>query len=310
MQGLAGGSLAPLGLLLICLYLPGLSARSIGAPEEKASPRSGQPSFTSLSSSGQPQPKLDPLNNELPRALPRLGDSPPGGAGSEGPRGPPFWSPSPWLSEDPQQGVAAAAQEAGDYLEQEPPEALPYLPGGGPLPVASFAHVRQPSPETSRPQDSEPTWQPGSGPPGSEAEALAQGPFWFLTHSFLPALPGSSLNARASWGGGGAGTGWGARPMPYPSGIWGSNGQGSGAKLGVNGRNPVGIWGGNGRFPAGVWGGNRLYPAGVWGGNRLYPAGVWGGNRLYPAGVWGGNRLYPAGGWGGNRLYPAGGWGA
>ncbi|XP_051009549.1 uncharacterized protein C6orf15 homolog [Acomys russatus] len=311
MLSLAGGSRAPLGLLLISLYLPGLFARSIGAPEEKASPHSGKPSFTGLSNSGQPQPKLDPVNNELPRVLPQDSALPEGSSGL--PHGPAFWGPSPmepWLSEDPQQEMAAAAA-AEDDLEQVPPEGLPYLSRGSHLPEASSALVRQPSPEVSRPQDSEPRWQPGSRPPGTEAEAFAQHPFWFLSHRFLPSSPGRILNPGASWGGGGAGTGWGTRPMPYPSGIWGSNGQVSGTSMGGNSRFPVGSWGGNGRGPAGGWVGNGRGPAGGWGagrGNGRGPAGGWAGNGRGPVGGWAGNGRGPVGGWGGNGRGPAGGW--
>ncbi|XP_028743776.2 uncharacterized protein C6orf15 homolog [Peromyscus leucopus] len=299
MQGLAGGSRAPLGLLLICLYLPGLFARSIEAPEEKVSPHSGKPSFTSLFNSGQPQPKPDPVNNELPRVLPRLPESPEDGTLPEGesemPSQPPIWGWSPmdyWLSEDPQQGMEAAAE---DYPEQVRPDVLPYF---------SSAY------EASGPEDSEPTQLPGSSPLRTEAEAFAQHPFWFFIHRLLPGLPWGILSPSGSWGGGGAGTGWGRRPMPYPSGIWGSNSQLSGTSLGVNGRHPVASWGTNSPYPVGSWGGNGPYPAGSWGGNGPYPAGSWGGNGLYPAGSWGGNGPYPTGSWGTSCRYPAGSWGA
>ncbi|ERE88296.1 uncharacterized protein C6orf15 homolog isoform X2 [Cricetulus griseus] len=176
MQGLAGGSRAPLGLLLVCLSLPGLFARSIGAPEEKISPQAGKPSFDSLklgtADLGQPQPKPDPANNELPRALPRLAESPPDGAlpeeDSEELSQPSFWEGSPtesWFYEDPQPGMEAAAE---DRLEQVLPETLPYLSRGSPGPVAFSA--------TEASEDSE----PDSSALRTEAEDFAQHPFWFL----------------------------------------------------------------------------------------------------------------------------------
>ncbi|XP_021073097.1 uncharacterized protein C6orf15 homolog [Mus pahari] len=324
MQSHAGGSRAPLGLLLICLCLPGLFARSTGAPEEKVSPHSGQPSFTSLLNSGQPQPKPDPVNNELAGVLPRLSESPQDGAlpegGSEVPNGPPFWglpfwgSPpmESWPSEDPQQGMAAVAE---DQLEQVLPEALPYLSRGGRLPEASSAGLRQPSLEASYPQDSEAGPQSGSSSLETEAEAFAWSPFWFLIRKLLPGSSGRILRPGTSWGSGGAGTGWGTRPMPYPSGIWGSNGLISGTSLGGSGRYPVRIWGRNGWYPGRIWGGNGQYPpVGILGGNGQYPpVGIWGGNGRYPpVGIWGGNGGYPPVGiWGGNGRYPpVGNWGA
>ncbi|XP_052018977.1 uncharacterized protein C6orf15 homolog [Apodemus sylvaticus] len=306
MWSLAGGSRAPLGLLLICLCLPGLFARSIGAPEEKVSLHSGQPSFTSLSKSGQPQPKPDPVKNELPGILQRLSESPQDGilpeGSSEVPSGPPFWGPPPmesWPLQNPQQGIAAE-----DQLEQVLPEALSYLSRGGPLSEASSA---QPWPEASYPQDAGP--QAASTPLETEAEAFAQRPFWFLNHKVLPGLSGRILSPGTSWGSGGAGTGWGTRPMPHPSGIWGSSGLVSGTSLGGNGWYPAGILGGNGRYPVGSWGGNGRYPVGSWGGNGRYPVGSWGGNGRYPVGSWGGNGRYPTGSWGGNGRYPTGSWG-
>ncbi|EGW09069.1 uncharacterized protein C6orf15 homolog isoform X1 [Cricetulus griseus] len=300
MQGLAGGSRAPLGLLLVCLSLPGLFARSIGAPEEKISPQAGKPSFDSLklgtADLGQPQPKPDPANNELPRALPRLAESPPDGAlpeeDSEELSQPSFWEGSPtesWFYEDPQPGMEAAAE---DRLEQVLPETLPYLSRGSPGPVAFSA--------TEASEDSE----PDSSALRTEAEDFAQHPFWFLFRRLLPGFPWGILSP---WGGGGAGTAWGRRPMPYPSGIWGSNSQLSGTGLVGNARYPPGSWGGIGWNPAGSWGGNGWNPAGSWGGNGWNPAGSWGGNGWNPAGSWGGNGWNPAGSWGSNgwnRLPP------
>ncbi|XP_075834814.1 uncharacterized protein C6orf15 homolog [Microtus pennsylvanicus] len=271
MQGLAGGSQAPLGLLLICLYLPGLFARSIGAPEEKISPHSGKPSFASLfkletAGLGQPQSKPDLVNHEPPRVLPRFPGFLQDGALPEVPSQPPFWGEYPmefWLSEeDPRQGMGAAAE---DRLERALPEALPYLSRGRPLPMASSAY------ETYGPEDSE-SVQPGSSPLRTEAEAFAQHPFLYFIHRLLPGFPWGILSPSASWGAGGAGTGWGRRPMPFPSGIWGSNSQ------------LAGSWGGNGRYPAGGWGANGRYPAGSWGSNGRYPAGSWGSNGrcVYP----------------------------
>lgn len=185
-----------------------------------------------------------------------------------------------WLSEeDPQQEMEAAAE---DHLERVLPEALPYLSRGRPLSMASSAY------EASGPEDSE-SAQPGSSSLRTEAEAFAQHPFLYFIHRLLPGFPWGILSPSASWGGGGAGTGWGRRPMPFPSGIWGSNSQ-------LAGRHPVVSWGPNGPYPAGSWGNSGWYPAGSWGGNSRYPAGSWGGNSRYPVGSWGGN------GW--NRLPP------
>lgn len=181
------------------------------------------------------------MNNELPGVLPRLSESPQDGSlpkgGSEVPGGPPFWGRPPfwgpppmesWPSEDPQQGMFADAE---DHLEPVLPEALSYLSRDSPLPEASSAHVKQPSPEASYPLDTEPEPQPGSRSLETEAEAFARSPFWFLVHKLLPGVSGRILNPGTSWGSGGAGTGWGTRPMPYPSGIWGSNGLVSGTSL-------------------------------------------------------------------------------
>ncbi|XP_038199786.2 uncharacterized protein C6orf15 homolog [Arvicola amphibius] len=323
MQGLARGSRAPLGLLLICLYLPGLFARSIGTPEEKISPHSGKPSFTGVFKLGtaglaQPQPKPDLVNHEPPRGLPRFPGFSQDGALPEVPSQPPFWGEYPrefWLSEeDPQQGMEAAAE---DRWERVLPEALSYLSRGRPLPMASSAY------EAYGPEDSE-SVQPGSSPLRTEAEAFAQHPFLYFIHRLLPGFPWGILSPSASWGGGGAGTGWGRRPMPFPSGIggsdsqlagrhpvvsWGPNGLYPTGSWGNSGRYPTGSWGGNGRYPAGSWGGNGRYPAGSWGNNGRYPVGSWGSNGRYPAGSWGGNGSYPAGSWGGNGRYPAGSWG-
>uniref|UniRef100_A0A8C6RJS6 Uncharacterized protein n=1 Tax=Nannospalax galili TaxID=1026970 RepID=A0A8C6RJS6_NANGA len=280
MQGCTTLSRPPLGLILVCLCLPGLFARSVGTAEEKVSPRLGQPSLTSISHSGQPQSKPDPVSNDIVGAFPRLNVSPPDGplpvAGLEEQSWPPSRGPptmESWLSEDPWQVMAAE-----DQLEQVPPEGLSYLSSGHP--------AGQPSPEASHPHDSEPRRLPVSSPLGAQGDIFAQRPFWSLIHRLLPGLPWGVLSPSVSWGGG-AGTGWGTRPMPYPSGIWGSNSQVPGTSWVGNGQYPAGSWGGNGRYPAGSWGGNGRYPAGSWGGNGRYPAGSWGGNGRYPAGSWG-----------------------
>ncbi|XP_062952292.1 uncharacterized protein C6orf15 homolog [Cynocephalus volans] len=273
MWGRVAGSCAPLGLLLVCLHLPGLFARSIGVVEEKASqnlgtnlPLPGQPSLTGASNSERPHPEPDPRSNNLARVPLMLHTRPSDGAQPAGGSGGQRWPPSgglpamdSWPSADPWQVMAAAAE---DQLGEVVPEGLSYLSsavalplGSGPLPAESFAHFAGPSPEASLfHQDSESRQPPRSNVLGAQREILAQRPPWSLIHSVLPGHPWGTLNPSVSWGGGGPGTGWGTRPMPHPVGIWGINNQFPGTSWGNINRYPGGSWGNVNRYPGTSWG--------------------------------------------------------
>nr|XP_020010548.1 uncharacterized protein C6orf15 homolog [Castor canadensis] len=293
MQGCVAGSWVPLGLLLVCLHLPGLFTRSIGSVEEKTSPNVGtnlpllgQLSFTGPANSGQPQAKPDPGSNDVMGVLPPDGPLPAKGSGMQ--RWSPSWGMPPaesWPSDNPWQMMAAIAE---DYLAEALPEALSYLSsagaiplGSGPLSAASSAHPEQSLSEASRRQDSEPRRLPHSNLLGAQGEVIAQRPFWSLIHRLLPGLPWGSLNPSVSWGGGSPGTGWGTRPMPHPLGIWGINNQFPGTSWGNINRYPGGSWGNINRYPGGSWGNINRYPGGSWGNNGRYP----GVNNQFPPGV-------------------------
>uniref|UniRef100_A0A8C3VWL3 Chromosome 6 open reading frame 15 n=1 Tax=Catagonus wagneri TaxID=51154 RepID=A0A8C3VWL3_9CETA len=267
MQGCLAGSWAPLGLLLACLHLPGLFARSISVAEEKVSrdsginlPLPGQPSLTGPSNSEHPQPKLDLGPNDLAKTSPNpdaslsLGSLLAGGSGVQ--RWPPVGGlPAvDWPSEDPWPVMAATVEDhAGEVL----PEELSYLSrvaalprGGGPL----LPHPADPSAEASLlRQDSESRRPPRSNMLGAQGEIRAQHPLRFLINRirrpFLPGYPWGTLNPSVSWGGGGPGTGWGTRPMPYPVGIWGNSNQ-----------YPITSWGTISRYPGISWGNINRYP--------------------------------------------------
>ncbi|MBZ3870256.1 hypothetical protein SUZIE_107030 [Sciurus carolinensis] len=287
MPGRAAGSWVPLGLLLVCLHLPGFFARSIGAMEEKVSPHLGtnmpllgRPSFTGPTNYGHPEPKPGSGSNDLMGLPPKSNVPPPDGpqpvGGSGVQRGPPSrWPPLvSWPSEYPWQMMAAANE---NQLGQMPPEGLPYLSsagavalGGHPWPVASSAHPMQPSSETALlHQDSESGQLPRSNLLGAQGQALAQRPLWSLIHRILPGLPWGTLNPGVSWGGGGPGTGWGTRPIAHPSGIWGINNQ----------------------FPGSSWGTLNPYPGNNWGNIHLRP----GVNNQFPPGVLHPPGFFPAG---------------
>nr|XP_012290819.1 uncharacterized protein C6orf15 homolog [Aotus nancymaae] len=289
MQGRMAGSCAPLGLLLVCLHLPGLFARSIGVMEEKVSqnlgtslPQLGQPSLTGHFNSEHPQPSLDPRSNDLARVPLKLSAPPPDGLPPAGGSGVQRWPPSrglpavdSWPPKDPWQMMAAVAE---DHLGGVLPEELSYLssvaalpPGNGPLPGESSADTTDPS---SRAlvlyQDSESRQLPPSNPLGAGGKILSQRPFWSLIHRLLPGHPWGTLNPSVSWGDGGPGTGWGTRPMPHPGGIWGINNQPPGTSWGNINRYPGGSWGNINRYPGGSWGSIHLYP----GINHPFPPGV------------------------------------
>ncbi|XP_008062414.1 uncharacterized protein C6orf15 homolog [Carlito syrichta] len=277
MQRCVAGSLAPLGLLLICLYLPGLFARSISVVEEKASqnlgtnmPLLGQPSLTGSSNTEHLQPAPEPKSNNLARVPLKLNtplsDNFQPAGGSAVPRWPPSGGLSTvgyWPSEDPWQMMVASAE---DYPEEVLPEGQSYLSSAtalpldnDPLPKEYLAHSAGPSTEASLLHHSKESRRPSrSNPLGSQGEILAQRPPWSLIHRILPGHPWGTLNPSVSWGGGGPGTGWGTRPMPLPAGIWGNQFPGS-------------SWGNINRYPGGSWGNINQYPSAGWGNVRPYP---------------------------------------
>ncbi|XP_019487342.1 PREDICTED: uncharacterized protein C6orf15 homolog [Hipposideros armiger] len=294
MQGCVAGSRAPLGLLLVCLHLSGLFARSIGVVEDKVPqdlgtnlPLLGQPSLTGPSNSEHRRSKPGPGDNDLARVLlkpntsPSDGSQPAGGSGFQG------WPPSEglpsvdsWPSEDPWQMTAAGAE---DHVGEVLPEELSFLSravalplGEGFLPAGSSAHSAGPSPEASLfhrdPQSRQP---PRSNVLGTQGESLAQRPPWSLINriqqSLRPGHPWGTLSPSVSWGGGGPGTGWGTRPMPHPVGIWG-----------INNRYPGASWGNINRYPGTSWGNINQYPGTSWGNSNWYPGTRWGNIHLHP----------------------------
>uniref|UniRef100_A0A2K6FLG8 Chromosome 6 open reading frame 15 n=1 Tax=Propithecus coquereli TaxID=379532 RepID=A0A2K6FLG8_PROCO len=263
MQGSVAGSWASRGLLLLCLLLPGLFARSINVVEEKVPqnlgsglPLLGRPSLMGPSTSEHPQPAPALRSNDLARAplkldAPLLGSSQP--AGHPGvQRWPPLGGPAvdSWLSEDPWQMVAAAAEDGPEAL----PEGRSYLSSAVALPLGSgrlpefTARAAGPSSEAALLlQDSESRRPPRSL--GAQGEILPQRPPWSLIHRVLSGHPWGTLSPSVSWGGGGPGTGWGTRPMPHPAGMWGSNTL----------------------FPGTGWGSINRYPGASWGNGHLHP---------------------------------------
>ncbi|XP_026270122.2 uncharacterized protein C6orf15 homolog [Urocitellus parryii] len=299
------GSWAPLGLLLVCLHLPGFFARSISAMEEKVSPHLGtnlpllgQPSFTGPTNYGHPQPKPNSGSNDLERVPLKPNVSPPDGSQPVVRRWPPSWGPPLgfWQSEDPWQVMDAANE---DQLGEMPPEGLPYLSsagavplGGRPLSVASSAHPEEPSSETSLLQKNSESGQlPRSNLLGAQRQALSQHPFWSLIHRLLPGLPWGTLNPGVSWGGGGPGTGWGTRPIARPPGTWG-----------IHNQFPGSIWGNINRYPGSIWGNINRYPGSIWGNINRYPGSIWGNINQYPGTSWGNIHLRP----GINNRFPPG----
>ncbi|XP_014638477.1 PREDICTED: uncharacterized protein C6orf15 homolog [Ceratotherium simum simum] len=315
MQGHAARSWAPLGLLLVCLHLPGLFARSIGVMEEKIPqdlrtnlPLLGQPHLASLPNSEHPQSRPDPGSNDLARAPLKTNASPldsfqPAGR-SEVQRWPPseeLPSMDSWPSEDPWPMMAATVEDLGGEVL---PEELSFLSNAvalpldsGPLLAGSSAHSVDPSLEASLlHQDSESRPLPRSNVLGTQGQILAQRPPWSLINRIrkplLPGRPWGILNPSVSWGGGGRGTGWGIRPMPRPMRILGSN------------KCPITSWGNINRYPEGIWGNINRYPGGIWGNINRYPAGSWGNINRYPGGSWGNINRYPGGSWGNINLQP------
>ncbi|XP_043763927.1 uncharacterized protein C6orf15 homolog [Cervus elaphus] len=261
MQGRVVRSRAPLGLLLVCLHLPGLLARSIGVMDEKVPrdlgislPLLGSPPLTGPSNAEHPQPKPAPGPNDLARAALKPNLSPPHGSQPVGGPGVQGWPPSggllsmdSWPSEDPWPMMAAAVE---DHVGEVLPGELSYLSrvaalpaGSRPWPTGPSAHLGDPSRESSLfHRDSESRRPLRPNVLGSPGDILARSPLWALINRLrqplLPGHPWGTLNPSASWGGGGPGTGWGTRPMPYPVGIWGNIHQ----------------------YPSTSWGNMPLYP--------------------------------------------------
>ncbi|XP_003422496.1 uncharacterized protein C6orf15 homolog [Loxodonta africana] len=295
MQGRMAGSWALLGLLLFCLHLQGLFARSINAVEEKVPldlgtnlPLLGQPSLARSSDSEHPKPKPDAGSNGLARSplKPRMSLY----DGSQAARGsgvqkwlPPEGLPSvdSWPPEGPWPVMAAAVEDhPGDLL----PEGLSYLAsavalplGSGLLPEGSSAHFAGVPPDASLlHQDPELRRPPHPSPLGAQGEIPVLRPLCALINrirqSLLPSHPWGTLNPCVSWGGGRPGTGWGTKPMP-PS--------------------HAGSWGINNQFPGSSWGNSNRYPGGSWGNSNQYPGGSWGNINRYPGATWGNIRLPP-----------------
>ncbi|EHB16041.1 hypothetical protein GW7_04760 [Heterocephalus glaber] len=278
MQGRVAARRALLGLLLVCLHLPGLLARSLRATEEKGSPHPvwgtdlpvpGQPPFTGRANAGRPQPSVDPGPDDVV-GRPSKFSAPPGGPPAAGRAGRQMWPPSwglppaeSWHPEAPWPMVARAAEE---HLEQALPEELAYLSSAGApalysgsLLAALSGKAAQPSPEAlPDPQGLEARWLTLVSQLGAQGELLAQRPFWSLIYRLLPGLPWGALNPSVPWGGGALGTGWGTRPMPYP-------------------------WGSHNRFPGNSWGNINRYPGNSWGDNSRDPGASWG--NIPPRGV-------------------------
>ncbi|XP_053459127.1 uncharacterized protein C6orf15 homolog isoform X2 [Nycticebus coucang] len=194
MQGRVVGSWAPWGLILVCLHLPGLFARSISAAEEKVPqnlgtnlPLIGQPP---LASSEHPQHGPDPRSNDLARAPQKLDAplfsrfQPAGGSGMQ------RWPPSgglpavdSWPSEGPWQVMAAEADNGLEEALLEGPAylsnaAVPSL-GSGPMPEEFPVHPAGPSREAALlHQDLESRRPPRSSSLGAQGEILARRPPW------------------------------------------------------------------------------------------------------------------------------------
>ncbi|XP_036724823.1 uncharacterized protein C6orf15 homolog [Balaenoptera musculus] len=279
MQGHVAGSRAPLGLLLVCLHLPGLFARSIGVVEEKFPrdlginlPLLGQPSLTGPSNSEHPQPgPNDSAIDSLQRnASPSHGSQPAGGAAVQ------RWPPSgglpsmdSWPSEDPWPTMAAVVK---DHVGEVLPEELSYLssaaalpPGSGPLPAETSAHPADTSPEASLLHEDPESRRPlHSNVLGAQGKILAlRPPRSLISKIRWPVLPGhyfGSLNPRICWGGKGPGTGWRPNRLPYPMGIWGNSNQYTSTSWGSINPYPCTTWGIINRYPGTSWGNSHLHP--------------------------------------------------
>ncbi|XP_037374545.1 uncharacterized protein C6orf15 homolog [Talpa occidentalis] len=301
MQGRMVRSWAPLGVLLICLHLPGLSARSIGAAEEKAPQDSGtnlllpgQPSSTGPSNSEHPQSQPELKSNDLRSAPLNPNASPSDGSQAAGGPGVQSWAPSEglsyvdsWAYEDPWQMMAAGNE---DYVGEALPQELYFFsndadlpPGSGPLPAGSSGHPTGAQPETSLSQKDPESTQPPLSNTGAQEQTFTQRPFWNFINKIRQALlsgrPCGLLKPRVPLAGKGPATGLGTRPMPHPGVLGGI-------------KNPNTGWGNINRFP-GISGGNMNQFPGITGGNMNQFPGIGGGiinripgiNNLFPPGV-------------------------
>ncbi|KAG8514822.1 putative protein C6orf15 [Galemys pyrenaicus] len=222
MQGRMVRSWAPLAVLLVCLHLPGLPARSIGAAEEKA-PQDletnlllpGQSSSTGPSNSEQPQSKPEPESNDLrsvplnPKASQSDGSQP---AGAPGVQSWLSWGlphVDSWTSEDPWQMTATGDE---DYVGEALPQNMYFFsnngdlpPGSDPSPAASSEHPTGAQPETSLSQKDPDSNQSSPSNMGAQGETSAQRPFWNLINrirqSLLPGRPCGLLKPRGPLGG-------------------------------------------------------------------------------------------------------------
>ncbi|XP_075409942.1 uncharacterized protein C6orf15 homolog [Tenrec ecaudatus] len=292
MQGHMVGTWALLGLLLVCLHLPGLFARSINAVGDevpRALPGLGSPSLARPSNSGHAQPKPDAGSNSLardplkPQTSPFDGTQPAGGPWVQTL---PFSEGLPSLDSWPPEGdwpvmAAAAEDQAGDA----PLEGLSYLTNAAALPLGSRSRPEGSSALSAGtsldssllPREPEPRGLRCFLPSGAQGGLSAQRPPWSLINRILyPRLPGhpwGALNPGVSWGGG-----WGTRPTPpFQAGNWG-----------ITNQYPGTSWGGINRYPGGSWG--NQYPGGGWGSIHQNP-GAPGGNVHLPPGAH--NRLPP-----------------
>ncbi|XP_055983991.1 uncharacterized protein C6orf15 homolog [Sorex fumeus] len=318
MQGCVVRSWAPLGLLLVCLHLPGLFSRSINVVEEKAPQHPGtdlplpaQPPLTSPSNSEHPQPQPDPVPKDLTRAPLAFSASPSDGLQpAEGPEGQGWPLPEEmpfvesWSSEDPWQMMMAADE---DYAEEALPEELSFLSGAtGSGPAGS-------SDTASLPLDSDSKHPSRSNVPGALEPTRAQSPFWSfinkIRQTLLSGRPCGILNPRVPVRGGGPGTGWGTRPMPNPVGIGGINNQYPGTAWGNINKIPGTSWGNINKIPGTSWGNINKIPGTSWGNINKIPGTSWGNINKIPGSSWGNVNGIPGSIWGNINKIPGSSWG-
>ncbi|XP_054985215.1 uncharacterized protein C6orf15 homolog [Sorex araneus] len=324
MQGCVARRWAPLGLLLLCLHLPGLLSRSINAVEEKApqhpgtdSPLPAQPPLTSPSNSEHPQPQPDPVSKDLTStplafsASPSDGFQPAEGPEAQGwplPEEMPFMDS--WSSEDPWQMMMAADE---DYAEEALPEELSFLSGATGTTSGSKPLSAGSSDTASVPLDSDSEHPSHSNMPGALEPTRAQSPFWSfinkIRQTFLSGRPCGILNPRVPVRGGGPGTGWGTRPMPNPVGIGGINNQYPGTGWGNINKIPGASWGNINKIPGASWGNINKIPGSSWGNINKIPGTSWGNINKIPGTSWGNINKIPGSSWGNINKIPGVNWG-
>lgn len=329
MRGHTARSWAPLCLLLVCLHFPGIFSRSISAAEEKAPqdlgpnlPKLGQPSLTSLTNAGHPQP--NPVSESDGLTLNRNISPSDGSHPAEyfeyqrGPQPEELPPMDSWSYEDPWWMMAAMDE---DYAGAAMPEELSFLSGaeahppGGPVPAEASTNSLGNLPES--PLVPEARQLPRPIVPGAPGRILGRRPLWSLInkirHPLLSGRPWGTLNPSRPWGVGGLGTGWGTRPMPnlvgaggiknqYPIAGWGRINQFPGTSWGNINQFPGSIWEIISRLPGGIWGNINQLPGGIWGNINRYPGSIWGNINRYPGTSWGNNHLQL----GANNKLPAG----